>query len=169
VARFVNRGFSLLVFVTALALAYYYIGQSGAALPPMVAAHFDAEGVANSFIKRDRYVHLMHIFALIVPSVIVCGTALIYSRANNFKIPNRDYWLAPERLPATRAFLVGHSIWFGVVLTAMLCYVHSLVVKANLASPPHLSNSAAIGGVFGFMLVTLGWAVMLVFKFRRTD
>lgn len=50
----------------------------------------------------------------------------------------------------------------------MLCYVHSLVVSANLSSPPQLSNGAAVGGVFAFMLVTLGWALLLVFKFRRS-
>jgi hypothetical protein len=156
------------VFAACLALAYYYIEHSGSALPAMVASHFDADGIPNRFIRRDRYLHLMQLIAFVVPAVIVCGTTLIYSRASNFKIPNRDYWLAPERLTVTRSFLVGHGIWFGVLLAAMLCYVHSLVVSANLASPPHLSNSAAIGGVFAFMFVTLGWAVILVFKFRRT-
>ena len=157
----------MLVFALSLALAYYYIEHSGAALPALVASHFDADGIPNAFIRRERYLHLMHLFAFIVPTVIVGGTALIYSRASNFKIPNRDYWLAPENIANTRAFLVGHGIWFGVVLTAMLCYVHSLVVGANRAAPPHLSNGAAIGGVFAFMLVTLAWAVILVFKFRR--
>ena len=163
-----RHGLSILAFAASLALAYVYIEHSAAVLPAMVASHFDANGVANSFIKRDRYLHLMHLFAFIVPALIVCGTALIYSRASNFKIPNRDYWLAPERLATTRSFLVGHSLWFGVVLTAMFCYVHSLVVGANLTSPPHLSNGAAIGGVFAFMFVTLAWALILVFKFRRT-
>jgi hypothetical protein len=169
VARRVRNTFAILMFVAGLVLAYYYIEHAATALPAMVASHFDAEGIANSFIRRDRYLHLMHLVAFLVPSIVVGGTSLIYSRASNFKIPNRDYWLAPERLAETRAYLVGHSIWFGVLLTAMLCYVHSLVVGANLTSPPHLSNTAAIGGVFGFMLVTVGWAMILVFKFRRID
>ena len=86
---------------------------------------------------------------------------------HQIKVPNRDYWMAPERAAGTRSFLIGHGIWFGTLLVGMLCFVHWIVLIAHRQEPPHLSNSLAIGSLLVFLMVTLAWALVLAVVFRR--
>jgi hypothetical protein len=158
---------STLIFLLALALAYSFVLQTGKALPALSAVHFDGAGNANGFMPRERYIHFMSWLGLGLPLLIVAVTSVAYARADYFKVPNREYWMAPERADATRSFLIGHGIWFGTLLTGLLCFVHWIVVIANRERPPHLANGLAIGGLLVFTAVTLGWAMLLLVVFRR--
>ena len=158
---------SIIVFALALGLAYFFISHTGVRLPPVTAVHFDASGAANSFMAREQYLKLISLFAVGLPLFIVIVTSVVYSRARDFKVPNRDYWMAPERAAATRSFLIGHGIWFGTLLAGLMCFIHWIVVIANGQQPPHLANAMAIGGLLVFLAVTLAWALVLVVAFRR--
>jgi uncharacterized membrane protein len=158
---------SIIVFALCLASAYFFVAHTGARLPPLAAVHFDAAGAANSFMPRPQYLKFMSLLAVGLPLIIVALTSIAYSRARSFKVPNRDYWMAPERAAATRSFLIGHGIWFGTLLAGMLCFVHWMVLIANRQEPPSLSNGLAIGGLLVFLAVTLAWALVLVVAFRR--
>ena len=158
---------SILVLVLALGLAYLFVMHTGTRLPPMTAVHFDAGGTANSFMERARYLKFESLFAVGLPLALVIIMSLVYSRARNFKVPNRDYWMAPERAAATRSFLIGHGIWFGTLLAGLMCFIHWVLVIANQQQPPHLSNGMAIGGLLVFLAVTLAWAMVLIVAFRR--
>jgi hypothetical protein len=158
---------SVIVFLLALALLYTFVVRTGESLPALSAVHFDGAGTPNGFMPREGYVHFMCWLGLGLPLVIVSVTSVVYSRARNFKVPNREYWMAPERADATRDFLIGHGIWFGILLTALLGFVHWIVVIANRQQPPHLANGLAVGGLLVFMAVTLGWAMVMVIAFRR--
>src|ERR1700730_4624348 len=122
---------STLIFLLALALAYAFVMHTGTALPALSAVHFDGAGNANGFVPRERYLHFMGWLALGLPLLIVAVTSVAYARADNFKVPNREYWMAPERADATRSFLIGHGIWLGTLLTGLLCLVHWIVLTAN--------------------------------------
>jgi uncharacterized membrane protein len=158
---------SIMVLALTLAIAYFFLAHTGARLPPLTAVHFDAAGTANSYMARAQYLRLMSALAVGLPLIVVALTSIAYSRARNFKLPNRDYWMAPERAADTRSFLIGHGIWFGTLLAAMLCFVHWMVIVANRQEPPSLSNGLAIGGLLVFLAVTLAWALVLVVAFRR--
>jgi uncharacterized membrane protein len=158
---------AILVFALTLVIAYFFVTHTGARLPLLTAVHFDAAGAANSFMARAQYLKFMSLLAVGLPLLIVTLTSAVYSHARNFKVPNRDYWMAPERATATRSFLIGHGIWFGTLLTGMLCFAHWMVIIANRQEPPSLSNGLAIGGLLVFVAVTLAWALVLVVAFRR--
>ena len=55
-------------------------------------------------------------------------------------LPNKRYWLAPERVAQTRAWLVDQCAGYGILLCVFLCYVHTLVVRAHASTPPHLDE-----------------------------
>lgn len=158
---------SIIVFALALSVAYFFVTHTAVRLPPLTAVHFDASGAANSFMERAQYLKFISLFALGLPLFIVIITSTVYSRARDFKVPNRDYWMAPERAAATRSFLIGHGIWFGTLLAGLMCFIHWIVVIANQQEPPHLSNAMAIGGLLVFLAATLAWALVLVVAFHR--
>jgi hypothetical protein len=156
-----------MVFAAALLLAACYLLRTAPALPPLVASHFDAAGVPNAFMSRAAYVHFMLAMSVGFPLALVGLLTLVYSYARNIKVPNRDYWLAAERIAGTRAFLIARGAWFGSMLALLMCLVHHLELNANSRVPPHLSAGLAGTLLLAFFAVTAGWIFALLIAFRR--
>jgi uncharacterized membrane protein len=156
-----------ILFVAALILAASYILHTSPTLPPLVASHFNAAGTPNAFMARDTYERFMLGMSVGFPLALVALLTLVFSFAHNIKVPNRDYWLAPERIAQTRSFLIARAAWFGTMLCLMMCFVHRLELRANTLVPPHLAGTQATAAVLGFFLITAGWIFALMAAFRR--
>ncbi len=154
------------LFLLLLACAALFIVFTGQALPPFVASHFSGSGLANGSMARGTYLIFMCSVASGVPLVIAGLQALLIRRAPEIKIPNRDYWLAPQRKDMTLAFLDAHSRRFAVLLAVFLCLVHWLVVQANQVQPPHLDSTIFIACLVGFLLATAVWLGSFYLHFR---
>jgi uncharacterized membrane protein len=161
------RTAALLVFALLLIFAAIFVNADSAALPAMVAVHFDAAGRAGAFAPRGQYQIAVLLAALALPVALVGIMVFAYSRATDLKLPNRDYWLAPQRLERTRAFLITHSIWLGSLMVALTCFVHWLILDANLRRPPELSNSLFALGLGVFTACMAIWVATLMIAFRR--
>jgi uncharacterized membrane protein len=155
------------VFALLLLFALVFVMRSSASLPALVASHFDAAGFPNAFMTRSGYTRFVLCLGIGLPVALVAFLTWVYSRANDFKLPNRDYWLAPQRIARTRARLVVHGIWFGSLLVTMVCFVHWLVLSAHRRVPPQLSNPAIEAGLLTFFLISGGWIIALLLAFRR--
>ncbi len=64
-------------------------------------------------------------------------------------VPNRDYWLVPERMAEVQRKLQRFGDWLAVGLTAFLVATLEPVLRANLTRTP------LAGGVLTVMLVLL--------------
>jgi uncharacterized membrane protein len=155
------------VFVLLLVFAILFVTGTASELPLTVASHFDAAGQPNAFMSRSGYVRFMLCLAVGLPVIVVVILWTVYSRATDLKLPNREYWLAPERLDRTRAFLVAHGVWFGSLLVTLTCFVHWLELGANRQQPPHLSNQSFAAVLVAFLIATAAWVAALMFAFRR--
>lgn len=51
--------------------------------------------------------------------------------ASFINLPNREYWLTPERQADTLSYLRKHSYRLGIALAIFVCFVHWLVIRAN--------------------------------------
>jgi hypothetical protein len=156
-----------IAFALALLVAIFYISSTAPSLPPMVASHFDGAGFPTAHMTRALYTKFMFAMGVGFPIAMVALLSLVYSKARDMKMPNRDYWLAPERIAHTRALLVSHGVWFGCLVVAMVCYMHWLILVAYRSVPPHLSNQLVMGGLLVFMGIALGWVIGLLRTFRR--
>ncbi|WP_334159213.1 DUF1648 domain-containing protein [Oryzomicrobium sp.] len=155
-----------LLILTTCATAFVW--ATGHTLPSVVASHFDIGGHANSFMPRDAYVWLM--LALVVAMPLVTAVIPHWALRNpgiRINIPNRRYWLAPERRAATIDYLARQSVRFSILLLAFLCYVHWLVIQANQAVPLLLPVPYFIAGLVVFLSATLAWLVALTRHFRK--
>ena len=150
-----------------LLFAACFVAGTAAELPLAVASHFDAAGRPTAFMSRGGYVRFVCGFSLALPLAVVALFMTVYSRATVLKLPNRDYWLAPQRLQQTRAFLVAHGVWFGSLLVTLGCAVHWLELKANRLQPAHLTNRDLAVVLAAFFIGAAAWGGALMFAFRR--
>ena len=156
-------------FVLLLVFAILFVTGTASQLPLTVASHFDGAGQPNAFMSRSGYVRFVLCVAAGLPVAVVVILSAVYSRATDLKLPNREYWVAPERLDRTRAFLVAHGVWFGSLLVTLGCFVHWLELGANRQQPPHLSNQSFAAVLIAFLIATAAWIAVLMFAFRRPE
>jgi RNA polymerase sigma factor (sigma-70 family) len=73
---------------------------------------------------------------------------LIGRRALN--IPNREYWLAPERVDETSGYVFHLYLWLAFLGAIFMLMLMLLQIQANHQRPPHLSTplALAVGGCF---------------------
>jgi hypothetical protein len=82
-------------------------------------------------------------------------------------LPNKNYWLAPERLAETMAFLEANFAWFACVLFLFNILVFDNAVQINLrpGSPPSPARFWYI--LAAFLLFTGVWTIRMLTKFLR--
>jgi uncharacterized membrane protein len=157
-------------FAVVLACAGLFVLSTSAALPDRVASHFAASGAADGFAPREEYRTFMLGFVVGFPFLVTTLMAFAFSRTSTtFNLPNREFWLAPERRAETVRFLVRRAQGFGMLLSVYLCYVHWLVLGANASAPPRLASTRMIVGLVVFVAANLVWLTGLWSRFRRVD
>jgi uncharacterized membrane protein len=158
----------LRLFLLFVACAAAFVWVTGQSLPNVVASHFGAAGTANGFMPRSFYIGFILVVVVGLPALMVFVTWFVLGRPGaRINLPDRDYWLAPERRSETLAVLRSGILWFGVLLVAFLCYAHWLVVRANASQPVRLAEWRFIGGLVVFLAATLIWLRVLLGRFRR--
>ncbi|MBI5890884.1 MAG: hypothetical protein HZB47_09430 [Nitrosomonadales bacterium] len=151
-----------------LVFAVAFVLVTGRSLPPVVASHFIAGGAANGFVPRDTYMHLTVALLVALPLLISLLTSIGSMLPARFiNLPNREYWLAPERQADTLAYLRKHSSRFSFFLAVFICFVHWLVVKANEQNPPLLPEPLLFSGMAAFLVGLVVWLGGFVVHFRR--
>jgi hypothetical protein len=141
---------------------------SGQSLPPVVASHFAAGGSADGFTPRNEYLGLMTAISVGIPLLLaLCNGVLRFVPPSMVNLPNRDYWLAPERKEETYAFLRNHGIYLSVLIALFLCFVHWLVLQANALVPPQLSFWLFIPGLVSLLFAVGIWIAILFAHFSR--
>jgi uncharacterized membrane protein len=157
-----------LLFVLLLVVAPAVIWATAAPMPARVATHFGRGGYANGWMTHDGYLLFILAFTVLLPAFVVVMVGVlpqaIGSRAG---IPNRNYWLAPERRAATLSAMASHACWLGCLLVVFLVAIHLLTVEANTVTPARLSESALVGVMTAFGIGILLWVLALWARFRR--
>lgn len=133
-------------------------------LPEVVASHFNGSGAPNAWTPRDSYVWMMiGIVTFVV--VLMAGTFVMVRVLPKglINLPNRDYWLAPERRAETSRTLGRYGLVMAGLVSLFFLAIHLLVVSANKSQPVMLSSN--VWWLLAAFLATTG--VMLLALFRR--
>ena len=158
----------VLILAVLIAVAVAIVAATSSELPARVAVHFGAGGAANGWQSRDGYT--MAMIALVVGLPLLLVTALgglPRLGACVANIPNKQYWLAPERREGTFERLTRFATLLGMVLVAFLTAMHLIVVEANTSTRPTLPTTPFIAVMLAFAVVMIAWAVTLTYGFRR--
>jgi hypothetical protein len=154
-------------FVFLLASGAVLIVSTSGALPPRVASHFGAGGVANGWQSLDSYRALMLVFEIAMPLVAVAGVAwLPRAFPGLVNMPFRDHWLAPERREATYATMTAFGLALGSFLAAFVVALHLIVVAANASTPPRLADGPFWTLTATFVAAMFAFAIAYHRRFR---
>jgi uncharacterized membrane protein len=160
----VSRAVLLLFAVLgALQLVHYY-----PVLPETMASHFDGSGRPNGFQSREGFTALaMGILGMIVFLFGGLGWLFRAIPTESFNLPNRDYWLAPERRNETLQDLSGRMEWFGVASLGVYLFVIQRVIETNLSGDPRLEAKEILVPLGLYLGFTTLWMVALFRRFRK--
>ncbi|NLE36999.1 MAG: DUF1648 domain-containing protein [Pirellulaceae bacterium] len=155
-----------LVLLTLVVLALVHMAVYYPSLPPQVMSHFDARGQANGSMGKNAF---MAVYAgtILVTALVILLFSLFLPRLRNsmINLPNKDYWLAPERKKASAAVLSGMMVWFGNATLVLLiaCFHVCFAATLGRASPPWLFP-LILGD---YLTYTLAWCICLIRRFRK--
>ncbi len=157
--------------LVAAAASLFLMGVAQAAfyhvrLPDRVASHFDASGEPDGFSSKTTHTVMMIGLQLgMLLMFLVLGLCCKYLPASLINIPNREYWLAPERRPSTTTTLNTALYSLAIATQLFLMGINQLIIWHNLGFA-----GMASGWFWGWLGVyILGTAVMciwLLLKFR---
>ena len=159
-----SRALILLLIVLALLQAVHY----GPLLPDEIATHFDAAGQANEWTSKTGFLLTNLAFMIGMAALFFALPAGLSKIPNEWiSMPNKDYWLAPERRAATLERVQRWSEWLGVATVALFLGITELTVLANLSTDPALGQGFWV--LFGaYMIFMVGWVVgFLQWAFRK--
>lgn len=161
--RFPRVLYVFLVLVCLLMLGYYY-----PQMPQRMASHFAADGSPNGWQPRDAFFLLMFIVCASSAIVTFLAPWQIASKTDaRINLPNKDYWLAPERREATMRYIASTMAWFGCGLLFVLISGTFLALRANLAPDRHFNSEAMLIVLAAFLISLMVLMVGLVRRFQR--
>jgi hypothetical protein len=125
-----------LALVTALLVAAMQIGYHWQRLPPKVASHFSFQGNADCWMAKTLFVLSEAGLLLGMACVQILLDLLIYRAPPRFfSLPNRDYWLAPERRAETNRVISGYMAWLFVATLLFLTAMYEFCYQVSLGHP----------------------------------
>lgn len=145
-----------------------YVQYSTSQLPERVATHFGADGTPNGWMSRDKHLLFMGIFGVGIPLFIV-GLVLIskFIPISFVNLPNRDYWLAPERKQESYLYISRYMIWMGCIMFVFFAGIQYSIVKANQSSPVKMPNELFWPLLIGFLVVMALWTIAFYLRFSK--
>jgi uncharacterized membrane protein len=137
--------------------------------PAQMASHFDIQGNPDRFSTKEQFfgfqlqTMLVVIGLGVVTQILVLITPVEWI---NIKMPNRDYWLAPEHrdeiMDRMSSFV---AMLFGIIILGIQAGFE-LAVSANLHQPIHFDAQMMLIFIAGFFVAAILMLVWLMISFR---
>jgi len=70
-------------------------------------------------------------------------------------LPNKEYWLAPERRAETFAYFGAFFAWYGCAFLFVIAAVMGMAMRANLDPTPQLPTTPTVSILVGFVLFNI--------------
>jgi uncharacterized membrane protein len=137
--------------------AAIYFSSCYAQLPDVMASHFNARGMPNGWQTKSAFFAFL-VGVSVLAAVVGFGIPrIIISIPQEYiNLPNKRYWLAPERRAETMDFLSGYFAWFGCALFAVILLTFNFAIQANLhpdSRPDATSMWFVLSGFLAFAIL----------------
>ena len=137
-----------------------------AILPAFVASHFGPNGAPNAWMPRESFI-LLNLGVVGLLTVLFLGLSILMGslHAESINLPDKKYWMAPERRQETVDFLAGYFPWFGSATLLLMLDMFRQVFRFNLGFSKTLDHPLASLGVYLFAV--LAWMAGFLRRFTR--
>ena len=136
--------------------------------PEEVAIHFNARGIADSWASKDSNLILWIGIYLFMTGLYLSFPYILRKTPVRFiSMPNKEYWLAPERKGDTISRVSNMLFWFGSALNIFFIILGYIGFKANMLEEVKLNNSTMytlLGIYFAYIAV---WTVQFFIQFKK--
>lgn len=136
-------------------------------LPARIASHFGPDGRADGWMEKGAFM-VTGLILMGFTTATLAGTGALLARTPNelINLPNKEYWLAPERRTETLAAVADQMNWVGAATNLLLVALFHLIYRANLTPDPRLGTMPMLY-VAAYLAYTTFWAVSLMRRFRK--
>jgi uncharacterized membrane protein len=153
----------LLLICGAIGALHYY-----PLLPERMASHFASDGTPNGWQPKDVFLLLMGMVAGVTATIGFLAPGLIARRpSSQINLPNKEYWLAPERRSATMQFVAAQMRWFSCAVLFVIVFGGYEAIQANLREVVRFDSQAMLVVLVGFLAFVLMWVFAFVRHFSR--
>jgi|SRR5579871_1823512 len=156
------RGLFFAIFVAAIAQAVYAFPQ----MPARMASHFSASGTPNGWMTREQFFVVYAITFL--PALLVefwVARRIAGTSEARINLPNKEYWLAPERRAETLAYFQTFFAWYGCALLLLLVFVFELAMRANLSPALQLPLGPTLAAIGSFLIFNVAAIIAMWRRF----
>ncbi len=136
-------------------------------LPEKIATHFDINDTPNGWMTRDGFAQFYIGFLAFTAGVFLGTAGLVAKLPKLVNIPNKNYWMAPERQAASISGLRRAMTCLGAFIGLGIIAVHHLVIATCLKDKPVLDNSAFFVCVGALIAGILGFTLWSYLRFRK--
>jgi uncharacterized membrane protein len=159
------RKLSLIVFIILLLVCIGHVAYYYPLLPDRVASHFGASGQPDAWSGKDSFVKIYLVVVAFI-AVMFPGIGLILRKSpvSMINLPNKDYWLSPERKLETIEVLFRQFLWFGSA-TLLLLDMMDQTFRVHLGKAQALDHPVA--SIVVYVLFTTLWSIALIVKVMR--
>ena len=157
---------SLAVFLGAAALCVAQALRYAPLLPRRMASHFGPGGTPNGWMPREIFIKLdIGVVGFLTLMLLSASFKFRSLDPAKMRLPNRDYWMAPERREATVEFLSGYFLWFGAATLLLMLDVFRQVFLFNLGASKALDHPLTSLGVY--VAFVIAWIAGFQLRFRK--
>ena len=158
------------IFFVAFAANVVLMLVSLVILPDQVAIHFGAGGCPDSWASKEMNALVFLVLETPMFLLLWFGPSLPLGVPKRFvSLPNKEYWLKEENLPAFKQKMEHLMAQFGAAFFLFFFFIGLLTVEANLSQPVRLNEKAFAPIVVMFLAYTVVWTIGLFRAFRVPD
>jgi uncharacterized membrane protein len=135
-------------------------------LPERLASHFNAAGMPNGWMTKTQFIWMYAIVLLPALAIEFWVSRKIAGKPDaQLNLPNKEYWLAPERRAETFAYFDRFCAWYGCAFLFVVVFAMGLAMRANLDYPPMLPTGPILTDVVGFVVFNVVAIVTMIRRF----
>jgi uncharacterized membrane protein len=122
-------------------------------LPERLASHFTASGIPNGWMSKTQFAWMYALVLLPALAVEFWVPRQIARKPDaKLNLPNKQFWLAPERRARTFAYFDSFFAWYGCAFLLVVAFAMGLAMRANFETPPRLPAAFIVSDIAGFLL-----------------
>lgn len=154
----------VLLSVACVAHALWYYPR----LPEQVAHHFGASGQPDAWGSKAQFL-VVYLVTVGVMAATFLGFGLLMPKIPNsaINLPNKNYWLAPERRQQTLDYVLPWFLWLGSLTMLLLLDIFQQSFQVHLGKATKLNHFWITMGAY--LAITTVWSIAIYRKFSKKE
>ncbi len=158
---------TFLILLIAGQFAYY-----GPKLPDPTPSHFGFNGQPDDWMTKNKYMWVtggIYLSTLVLVSLFCFALpqSIKFFSDNMINIPNKEYWLAPQRRTETLANIKSKTYQVGYLTLGLIVGIFHLGFESSAATEPRFSTEWFFALMLFYLLAMGIWILKLYLSFRN--